>query len=79
LTPTPIEDPVSTINTGGSTLWVRRSPGGANIALVRDGDIVILRSGRANRDGVLWQEIMTVEGVTGWVQTEFLASDDVNG
>ncbi len=75
LTPTPIEDPTGTIATGGSTLWVRGTPGGANIALVRDGDIVIVRGGSANRDGVIWQQIMTVDGVTGWIQLEFLQTD----
>lgn len=75
LTPTPIDDPTGTIDTGGSTLWVRGTPGGANITLVRDGDIVILRGGSANRDGIIWQEIMTVDGVTGWIQLEFLQAD----
>lgn len=72
LTPTPITDPTATVNTGGSTLWVRQTPGARNVALLQDRTVVILRSGIANRDGVLWQEIETVEGVLGWVPQTLL-------
>lgn len=75
LTPTPVEDPTGSISTGGGTLWVRQSPGGPNIALVRDGEMVILRGGHASQAGILWHEVMTLDGVTGWVQDEFLAVD----
>lgn len=72
LTPTPIEGETAVINTGGSTLWVRRTPGGQPLSLVRNGDLVVLSSGHANQGGILWQEIRTVDGVLGWVQEEFL-------
>lgn len=72
LTPTPIEGETAAINTSGSTLWVRRTPGGTPLALVGDRDIVILSSGHAHQGGVLWREVRTVAGVLGWVQEEFL-------
>ncbi|GAB4279973.1 MAG: hypothetical protein Kow0080_32540 [Candidatus Promineifilaceae bacterium] len=72
ITPTPIEGETAVISTQGSTLWVRRSPGGQQLALVRDGDVVILQDGRANRSGIVWREIRTVDGTLGWVQEEFL-------
>ncbi len=76
LTPTPIVGETAVINTGGNTLWVRRTPGGENLSLVRNGDLVILSSGHANQGGFLWQEIRTVDGVLGWVQEEFLLASE---
>ncbi|MFQ5436132.1 MAG: hypothetical protein ACE5FD_14765, partial [Anaerolineae bacterium] len=72
VTPTPIEGETAVISTQGSTLWVRRSPGGQELALVHDGDIVLLRSSYANRGGILWREISTVNGDIGWVQEQYL-------
>lgn len=72
ITPTPIDEDTAVINTNGSTLWLRRSPGGQTLIIVRDQELVIDRRGRANQGGILWHEIMTVSGVTGWVQEEFL-------
>ncbi|WP_420627348.1 hypothetical protein [Candidatus Leptofilum sp.] len=72
ITPTPIEGITATISTNGSTLWVRRSPGGQQLVIVQDNDVVILENGRANQGGILWREIRTVNGILGWVQTEFL-------
>ena len=72
ITPTPIEGITGTITTNGSTLWVRRSPGGQQLVIVQDNEIVILENGRANQGGILWREISTVNGITGWVQAEFL-------
>ncbi len=72
LTPTPIEGETAVINTGSSTLWIRRSPGGQSLSLAKGGDTVILRSGHANQGGQLWREVMTVKGEIGWVQEEYL-------
>lgn len=76
LTPTPIEGETATVELGGNTLWVRRSPGGQEFTLLQDGDVVIVESGKANQSGLLWQEITTVNGLTGWVQAEFLIFAD---
>ena len=75
ITPTPIEGKTGTISTNGSTLWVRRSPGGQQLVLVQDNETVLLENGRANQGGILWREIRTVKGIVGWVQTEFLIED----
>ncbi|MAT99633.1 MAG: hypothetical protein CL608_21030 [Anaerolineaceae bacterium] len=72
ITPTPIEGITGTINTNGSTLWVRRSPGGQNLMIVQDNEIVLLENGRANQGGILWREVRTVNGILGWIQAEFL-------
>jgi hypothetical protein len=72
VTPTPIIGETAVLNTSGSTIWLRRTPGGANLVLISDGETLILRSGRANRGGLLWREVSTVNGVTGWVQQSFI-------
>lgn len=76
-TPTPISGPTAQVVSNGSTLFVRRYPGGTEtVAFVNDGDTVLLLSGRANQGGLLWQEISTVEGVEGWVPYELLDFGD---
>ncbi len=72
MTPTPILGQTAIIDTGGSTLWVRRTPGGSPIQLINHGDVVIVLNRRANQAGVLWQEIQTVDGTKGWVRQEYL-------
>ncbi|MCP4419714.1 MAG: hypothetical protein GY805_24140 [Chloroflexi bacterium] len=76
ITPTPIEGETAIIDTAGSTLWVRRSPGGQQLVLVNDNDTVLLENGRANQGGILWQKIRTVKGIVGWVQEDFLLIDE---
>lgn len=72
-TPTPITGPTAQVASNGSTLFVRRYPGGTEtITFVNDGDTVLLLSGRANQGGILWQEISTVAGIEGWVPYELL-------
>lgn len=72
LTPTPILSPTAVVDIGGGNVWIQRSPGGQNLIILSSGDIVILLNGRANQGGVLWQEIMTVDGIVGWIQEEYL-------
>ena len=72
LTPTPITGDTATISTNGSTLWVRRTPGGTPLVIVTDGELVVLLPGHANQGGIEWQEVQTLAGLQGWVQTEFL-------
>jgi hypothetical protein len=76
VTPTPITGATAQIDSSGSNVWVYRSPGGQQLLLVADGDIVILLAGHANQGGVLWQEIQTVNGQVGWIEEIYLAFDE---
>jgi hypothetical protein len=76
LTPTPILEETAIINIGGSTIWIKRTPGGRDFALVKGGDIVILYPGHANIGGNLWREISTVDGVVGWILESYLSSGE---
>jgi hypothetical protein len=72
LTPTPIEGETVVVSTGGSNIWLRRTPGGQTLTLVADGQVLLVRPGHANRAGILWQEVSTLDGIVGWVELEFL-------
>lgn len=72
MTPTPIVGKTAVINTGSSTVWIRRTPGGQNLVLVKGGDVVILQPGYASRASTFWQEIRTVDGVVGWLEITYL-------
>jgi hypothetical protein len=71
-TPTAIVGKTAVISIGGGNTWLLRSPGGQNLELIGNGDTVILLPGHGNEAGILWQEISTVRGVTGWIQEELL-------
>jgi cytoskeletal protein RodZ len=74
LTPTAIVGETAVVSTNGSTLWLKRSPGGLNLVLVRDGDVVLLLTSRANQGGILWRLVTTLNGVEGWLQDQFLVT-----
>jgi hypothetical protein len=76
LTPTPISGQTAVIDIGGGNVWLLRSPGGQNLVILGNGETVIVLDGRANQGGSLWQEIMNVNGVVGWIQEEFLVFDE---
>jgi hypothetical protein len=76
LTPTRITDETAVVSTSGSTIWLKRSPGGQNVVLVRDGDLVLVRDSRANQDGILWRQVATLAGIEGWLQEEFLIASE---
>lgn len=72
LTPTPIDGETAVVELNGGVIWLQRSPGGQNLIVLEDQAVVILRNGRANRDGSLWREVTSVDGVTGWLQETYL-------
>ena len=76
ITPTPIDAPTATVEADGSSIWILRSPGGQELVVVDDGTTLILLSRHANQGGVLWREIMTVEGLVGWIQEQYLSYPD---
>ncbi len=72
LTPTPIDGETAVLELNGGVIWLRRSPGGQNLIVLADQDVVIVQNGRANRDGLRWREVMSVDGTTGWIQETYL-------
>jgi len=76
LTPTPIDGKTAVVITQSGLTWLYDAPGGQQAGQVFDGDVLILRGGHANRDGNLWQEVMTVNGRLGWIPEEFLITEE---
>ncbi|NJN54201.1 MAG: hypothetical protein HC804_05240 [Anaerolineae bacterium] len=72
ITPTPIDGETAVLDLGGSVIWLRRSPGGQNLVVLQDQELVILHTGRANRAGIFWREVATGNGTIGWVEEQFL-------
>lgn len=75
LTPTAITEATAVVSAPSSTVWVRLSPGGQQLVLLENGSTVIPTNGRANLDGILWREVRTVDGITGWIQASYLTED----
>jgi hypothetical protein len=42
--------------------------------LISDEATVILMPGRANHGGALWREIMTVDGLRGWIEEQYVGA-----
>jgi hypothetical protein len=72
LTPTPVTGQTAVVDTGGSTVWLSRSPGGQQLAIVKDREVVIVHNRHANQGGRLWREVSTLDGFGGWLPEEFL-------
>lgn len=72
ITPTPIEGPTAVLNLGGGVVWLYRSPGAQTLIVLHDEEVVLLRNGYANRAGIIWREVSTGDGTTGWVEESFL-------
>lgn len=71
-TPTAVVGETAVINVGSSTLWLKRTPGGQDLSVVRGGDLVLLLPGHANMGGSIWQEVATLDGTIGWVEEAYL-------
>jgi hypothetical protein len=67
------------INTGSSTVWLKRTPGGQDFILVRGGDRVILLPGHANYGGNMWRQVSTVNGNVGWLLESFIGTGETTG
>lgn len=72
VTPTPIVGETAVLNLTGGVIWLQRSPGGQNLLVLQDQEVVILHAGRANRAGVIWREVAAGNGTIGWVEERFL-------
>lgn len=76
LTPTPIDGPTAIVDPSRSNVWIYRSPGGQELVLSPGGSTVILLPRRSSQGGFLWREVMTVGGLTGWIDDSYLIYGD---
>ena len=62
--------------TRGIGLTLRDAPGGNEIAILPEGTVVSLLDDLPTQfNQIAWRQIQTVDGMTGWVGTEFLVSE----
>ncbi|MEM9776242.1 MAG: hypothetical protein AAF902_16815 [Chloroflexota bacterium] len=76
ITPTAIAVDTVSVQFDGSVLWVYRVPNNQRLALVNNGDQLILLPGRAIVQGTTWQEVSLLDGSPGWIQLRYLVLDD---
>jgi hypothetical protein len=76
LTPTPIDAPTAIVDPSRSNVWIYRSPGGQELVLAPGGSTVILLPRRSSQGGFLWREVMTVDGLTGWIDDSYIVYGD---
>lgn len=72
LTPTPIDAETAIVDGNGGSIWLYRSPGGQRLVMIEDDATVILLPRHASQGGILWRQVMTVQGFTGWVDERYL-------
>lgn len=58
--------------TGGRGVNVRLAPGGALVAVQRDGTVVQLLSETQSVDGLFWREVVLADGRVGWIAVDYL-------
>ena len=54
-------------------LRLYQSPGGPEIGIVRQRQVLTLLYGRQEVDGLIWVEVMDEEGRVGWMPETYLA------
>jgi hypothetical protein len=79
--PTPTNPPILrrgvVDGTGGSGLYLRSEPGGEELEILPDGDIVTLVEEPSQEfNGFTWVKVRLLTGVEGWVVEEFLIIRD---
>lgn len=79
--PTPTNTPVLrrgvVEGTGGSGAYLRETPGGLELEILPDGDIVtLLDEPPQQANGFTWVKVRTVIGSEGWVAADFLIVRD---
>ena len=77
-TDAPTNTPQPTANTAvvssGVGVWLRSTPSttGEQLEWLLDGTLLTLLEGQQTADELLWQQVQTQAGVTGWVAADFI-------
>ena len=74
LTPSPTPTPglVQVVNTIIPPLRLYQTPGGPVIGLIRSGQVLTLLYGKQELDGLIWVEVVDIEGRVGWMPEAYL-------
>ncbi len=86
--PTPTSTPLPTATStpapstatvsSGVGVWLRDAPGvdSEQIEWLLDGTVVIMLDGQQPIDDLVWQQVQTESGVTGWVAFDFIVIEE---
>ncbi|MEM7801344.1 MAG: SH3 domain-containing protein [Chloroflexota bacterium] len=79
-TPTPIIIRGFVTGTGGNGLYLRETPGGAEITILGEDEFVTVRyeEGVTEVGGIRWVKVRTFLGDEGWVAEDFLEIEEQN-
>ena len=80
---TPLAPPSPTTTTAGPTtavvssgvgVWLRATPGtsGEQLEWLLDGTVLTVLVPRQQADGLEWQQVLTVDGIQGWVAVDYI-------
>lgn len=77
-TPTPIIIRGFVTGTGGNGLYLRETPGGAEITILGEEEFVTVRyeEGVTEQNGIRWVKVRTFLGDEGWVAEDFLEIEE---
>jgi hypothetical protein len=76
--PAPTNTPEPVVNTAivssGVGVWLRGTPGttGEQLEWLLDGTVLTLLDGQETADDLLWRQVQTETGLTGWVAADFI-------
>lgn len=77
-TPAPTNTPEPVVDTAvvssGVGVWLRAAPSttGEQVEWLLDGTLLTLLEGQETADDLLWQQVQTQTGLTGWVAADFI-------
>ena len=79
-TDTPTAVPVTAVVSSGVGVWLRAEPStsGEQLEWLLDGTVVTLLAGLQQADDFEWQQVLTSEGIEGWVATDFIVYNNGN-
>jgi len=71
-TSTPTPGMVQVVNTSLPPLRLFQSPGGPEIGVIRQGQVLTLLYGRQELNGLIWVQVMDNDGRVGWMPESYL-------
>ena len=79
-TDTPTAVPATAVVSSGVGVWLRAEPStsGEQLEWLLDGTVLTVLAGLQRADNFEWQQVLTSEGIEGWVATDFIVYNNGN-
>lgn len=69
---TPLTSQAIITNTNGNGLILRDAPFGNQIVILPEGSTIFVRGGLTEVQGIMWQNVVDLDGREGWVAADYL-------